>query len=504
MIKNTVERKDAKTQRHRDAERYKISKISLRLCASAFNLKYIQKMKKSWEISRRRMLKGIGACIALPLLEAMVPTSVLASSPTLNKPKRAAFLFAPNGVCPGKWSPKGMGSNFELSPILEPLCHVKDDIVVMQQLMNKWSTYGVEGHYTKTGNFLTSLEVTRTIGANVNTGGPSIDQIIANEIGKETIIPSLVYGIDRMKSGVCTSTGITRLYGSYISWESATKPAAKEINPRFAFDRMFRNIVPNAHAKPVNPLKGSILDAVSEDAKSLQKNLGIADQNKLEEYLSSIRSVEMRLENKAQMKDFESGISPDIKKELQRLNIRIEEYIDLEMGLDVTEKVRLMLDIMALAFWSDASRVGTFMFGNAASGRNFSFIDGVSDSFHSISHHQGDPRRQKQYELINHWHIEQVAYFLEKLKSIPEGDGTLLDHSMVMFGSGLRDGNRHAEENLPILLAGGGGGQIKTGQHLAFAEDTPLSNLYLTMGKMMGVDLKSFGDASGTLDAIRA
>ncbi|RMG15979.1 MAG: DUF1552 domain-containing protein [Bacteroidetes bacterium] len=458
-------------------------------------------MNKSWQISRRSMLKGVGACIALPFLEAMIPSSVLAS-PSPAGPKRVAFLFAPNGVCPGRWSPKGLGSNFELSPILAPLAGLEQHILVLQQLMNKWSTFGVEGHYTKTGNFLTSMEITRTIGANVNTGGPSIDQLIARKLGQETIIPSLVYGVDRLKSGVCTSTGITKLYGSYISWETATRPAAKEINPRFAFDRMFRNVVPGRKARPASPLKGSILDAVMEDANSLQKKLGIADQNKLAEYLASIRSVEMRLQNQAQLRDFESGISPDIKKELQRLDIRIEEYIDLEAGIDITEKVRLMLDIMVLAFWSDASRVGTFMFGNAASGRNFSFLEGVRGSFHSISHHQDDPRRMKQYELINRWHIEQVAYFLNRLQSIPEGDGSLLDHSMVLFGSGLRNGNKHAEENLPIILAGGGGGRIRSGQHLTFPENTPLANLYLTMAQVMGIQLRGFADASGTLPEI--
>lgn len=458
-------------------------------------------MPKNWNISRRKMLKGMGVSIALPFLEAMIPSTVL-SNPLTKKPKRVAFLFAPNGVCPGKWSPDGIGSQFTLSPILSPLKGFEGDIQVLEQLMNKWSTYGVEGHYTKTGNFLTSLEVERTIGSHVNTGGPSIDQLIAKQVGKETLIPSLVYGLDRIKSGVCTSTGITRLYGSYISWESATRPAAKEINPRFAFDRMFRTVVPQKHVKPENPLKASILDAVREDAKALQKNLGIADQNKLAEYLESIRSVEMRLENKDQLKDFEARISPSMRKELAHMDVRIDEFIDLEVGLDITERVRLMLDIMVLAFWSDASRVGTFMFGNAASGRNFSFIEGVKDSFHSISHHQRDSRRMKQYELINTWHMEQVAYFLGKLKAIPEGTGTLLDQSMVMFGSGLRNGDRHAEENLPILLAGGGGGQLKSGQHIHFAEETPLANLYFTMAQTMGVELAHFGDSQGTLSKI--
>jgi hypothetical protein len=413
-------------------------------------------------------------------------------------------MFAPNGVCPGKWEPQGTGSEFQLSPILSPLEPFKDDMLVLQQLMNYYSTKGVEGHYTKTGNFLSSLEVARTIGANVNVGGPSIDQQIAKKVGQETIIPSLVYGVDRMKSGVCTSTGITRLYGSYISWETASMPSAKEINPRFAFDRMFKNVVPNPNAKPENPLKASILDAVMEDAKSLQKSLGIADQNKLEEYLASIRSVEMRLENMDQMKDFEAGINPGIKKELEQLNIRIDEYIDLEEGIDITEKVRVMLDIMALGLWSDASRVGTFMFGNAASNRNFGFLEGVRDSFHAVSHHQGDARRQLQYQLINTWHMEQLAYFLNKLKSIKEGDSNMLDNSMVMFGSGLKDGNRHAEENLPILLAGRGGGQIKPGRHLVFEENTPLANLYQTMAQVMGVNADGFADGTGVLEEIFA
>ena len=458
-------------------------------------------MKKNWNIHRRRMLKGMGACIALPFLEAMVPSSVLAN-PKINAPKRAVFLFSPNGVCPGKWAPTGVGGNFTMSPILKPLENFQQDLLVLQQLMNKHSTTGVEGHYTKTGNFLSSMEIARTIGANINVGGPSIDQQIAKKVGGETIIPSLVYGVDRMKSGVCTSTGITRLYGSYISWETATKPSAKEINPRFAFDRMFRTVVPNKNAKLENPLKASILDAVMEDAKSLQKNLGIADQNKLEEYLASIRSVEMRLENKGQMKDFESRISASMLKDLKLMNIRIDEYIDLEEGVDITEKVRLMLDIMALGLWSDASRVGTFMFGNAASNRNFGFLEGVRDSFHAVSHHQNDARRMLQYQLINAWHMEQLAYFLEKLKSIPEGEGTMLDHSMVMYGSGLRDGNRHAEENLPVLLAGKGGGQIKPGRHIIFKEETPLANLYQTMAQIMGVDADGFADGTGVLSEI--
>lgn len=458
-------------------------------------------MKKSWHISRRRMLKGMGACIALPFLEAMTP-SYLSANPVGTYPKRAAFLFAPNGVCPGKWAPQEVGNNFNLSPILTPLKDFRKDLLVLQQLMNKNSISSLDGHYTKTANFLTSMRIARTIGSNVNSGGVSIDQLIAQKTGKETLFPSLVYGIDRISSGVDANVGFTRLYGASISWKTPTQPCAKEIDPRFAFDRLFRTVVPKPNTKPDNPWKKSILDAVGDDAKSLQRKLGIADQNKLAEYLESIRSVEMRLENQDQLKDFEAGISPSIKKELKHLDIRIDEYVDITNGGDITEKVRLMFDIMALAFWSDASRVGTFMFGNSVSGRNFSFLDGVRANFHSLSHHQNDQRRMIQYEIINRWHIEQVAYFLNKLKSIPEGNGTLLDHSFVMFGSGLRDGNRHSPYNLPIIVAGGGGGKLKGGQHLIFDQNTPLANLYLTMGNMMGLQMNSFADSTGELSEV--
>ena len=444
------------------------------------------------------MLKGVGVSVALPFLEAMLPTSLMAK-PVGASPKRAAFLFAPNGVCPGKWAPEGLGCDFALSPILEPLTGLENNLLVLQELMNKNSVSNVDGHYTKTANFLTSQRITRTIGANVNSGGISIDQLIAQHTGKETLFPSLVYGIDRISSGVDVNVGYTRLYGSSISWKTATQPCAKEIDPRFAFDRLFRTVVPKKDAKAQNPWKKSILDVVNEDAKSLQRKLGISDQNKLAEYLESIRSIEMRLDNKEQMKDFEAGISPSMKKELEHLDIQIDEYLDLTVGLDVTEKVRLMFDIMALAFWSDATRVGTFMFGNSVSNRNFSFLEGVRANFHSLSHHQNDERRMVQYELINRWHMEQVGYFLNKLNSIKEDNGTLLDNSMVLFGSGLRDGNRHSPYNLPILLAGGGGGAIRGGQHLIYEKNTPLANLHYTIGRVMGVEMDGFADSTGEL-----
>jgi hypothetical protein len=266
-----------------------------------------------------------------------------------------------------------------------------------------------------------------------------------------------------------------------------------------AFDRLFRGMIPGKTVTPESKYKKSVLDIVQDDAKALQKRVGAEDQNKLAEYMDAIRSVEKRLDNQHSLKDFENRITPDIRRELVRVDQCLDEYVEYAAGVDITEKTQLMLDIMALAFWSDASRVSTFMFGNSVSGRNFSFLDGVSGSHHGVSHHKNDPRLMSQYQAISTWHIQQYSYFLQKLNSIQEGEHTLLENSMVLFGSGLRDGNRHSPHNLPIVLAGQGGGALSTGRHLTFSEDTPLSNLYLSMLQVMGVPATSFADSEREL-----
>lgn len=457
-------------------------------------------MEKKWHISRRRMLKGLGACIALPFLDAMgFPGS--GYSPQ-KSPVRNAFLFMPNGVHPDHWTPKGLGREFELTRQLLPLKEYKQDIQILGELMNHKSIFkGADGHYAKSASLLTCTPIKQTIGDNIDCGGVSVDQIIANHVGGETLFPSLEYGLDRITTGVDINVGFTRLYGSSISWKTPYQPLSKEIDPRLAFDRLFRSFVPGQ--KPKNdPHKQSILDAVMDDAKSLKNNLGRSDQDKLSEYLESIYSVEKRISNTANLEKFESKITPDIRKELIRVNQNINEYVEMYSGVDVTEKTRLMFDIMALAFWSDASRVSTFMFGNSVSNRNFSFIDGVHGNHHSISHHMNKEETLEEYLRISAWHIEQYAYFLGKLKSIKEGDRTLLDNSMVMFTSDLRDGNRHAPRDLPIILAGKGGGKLKTGQNIIFEKETNLSNLYLTMLNAQGINVRSFADSNRTLSEI--
>lgn len=458
-------------------------------------------MSKKWQISRRRMLKGMGACIALPFLDAMALPGVPKYSPE-KSPIRTAFLFMPNGVHPEHWTPSTIGRDFELTRQLKPLEKFRKDILVLGELMNKNSQFkGADGHYAKSASLLTCMPIKQTIGDNISSGGVSIDQVIAQKVGNETLFPSLEYGLDRITTGVDINVGFTRLYGSSISWQSPTQPMSKEIDPRLAFDRLFRSFVPGVKVKE-DPWKQSVLDLVMEDANALKRNLGRSDQDKVSEYLESIRSVEKRISNQANKEKFAANITPDIRRELVRVNQNIDEYVEMYAGVDITEKTRLMLDIMALAFWSDASRVTSFMFGNSVSDRNFSFLDGVSGNHHSISHHMDKQELLEEYVRITAWHVEQYAYFLDKLRNIKEGDKTLLDNSMVMFASDLRDGNRHSPRNLPIILAGKGGGKIKTGQNLIYEKDTPLSNLYLTMLHSMGIEEQQFADSTGTLNDV--
>ena len=459
---------------------------------------------KNGPLSRRKMLKGLGASVALPFLEAMTPPGI---SPEKyfeqNRKQRLGVFYFPNGVRKDHWTPNGWGRQFELSPTLKPLEPHKKQLLVMSQLKNNLvDVRGTDGHYSKTAPFLTCMAITKTTGANINANGVSMDQVFAQHIGHETRFPSLEYGLDPVKGGVDALVGYTRLYGASISWESPTRPRAKEINPRFAFDRLFRNYLPHRLPKNTNPWKQSVLDIVMEDANRLNRKLGAADQNKMSEYLESIRAVEKRIESPKELKDFEQNITPDIRKELERLDVRLQDYVELTSGVDITQKVRLLMDINALAFWSDATRVTSFMFGNSVSNRNFSFLEGVEGSHHSISHHRGHPQRIEMYGKINVWHTEQLAYFLDKLSSIKEGDHSLLDNSMIIYGSSLRDGDRHDPSNLPVLIAGGGAGKLKTGQNLTFTEDTPLANLYLTMLGALNVPIKQFGDSTGTLSDI--
>lgn len=447
----------------------------------------------------------MGAVMGLPLLEAMSPLQMFAAKGAVAAPSkypvRMAVLYMANGVNPFAWTPKGTGPGFELSPILQPLAPLKDQLLVLTELWNAATNTG-DGHYVKTGGFLTGTTITRTTGSNLCSGGVSMDQIAAQRIGNLTMLPSLELGIEPVTTGVDTNVGFTRLYGSHISWSTPTTPLAKEINPRFAFDRLFRSAAKGAQRDPAD--NQSVLDAVLDDAKRLRSKVGVNDRLKLDEYFESVRSVEKRIEFDARRTAEEYKADPLVQKEIERLGGRIDSYYNdpaqaSQRRRNHTEQVRLMLDIMVLAFWTDSTRIGTFMFGNAVSGKSFSFLEGVKGGHHEISHHEKFDAKLEQYKRINMWHVEQYAYMLEKMRAIKEGNGTLLDNSMVMLGAGMRDGNAHDPHNLPIVLAGKAGGTLATGRHLVYEKKTPLCNLYRSMLTRMGTPVDKLADSTGEL-----
>lgn len=457
-------------------------------------------------ITRRAMLKGMGAVLSLPYLESLFATRAMAGAAG-TPPVRMAVMYMPNGVHSDAWTPQGVGSDFLLSPTLNPLAPVKKDILVMSELWNGASNIG-DGHYVKTGGFLTSTTITRTTGEELNSNGVSMDQLAARRVGILTPLPSLELGLEPPATGVDTNVGYTQLYGAHISWSTPTTPLAKEINPRLAFDRVFRK--PSTTSREAAELAAtrdkSVLDLVAEDAKRLQKRLGQADNAKLEEYLESVRAVERRIEWDEKRQKNTVLDDPLALAEIESLGRRIDLYSDpakvSERRGNHTEHARLMLDIMALAFWTDTTRISTFMFGNAVSGRNFAFLGDGFGGHHEISHHEDKPEKLMQYQRINQWHVEQYSYFLQKLASIKEGEGTLLDNSMIVLGAGMRDGNSHSPRNLPIILGGRGGGTISTGRHIAYEPNTPLASLWQGMLNRVGTKVDRFADSSGELPGL--
>ena len=458
-----------------------------------------------WQISRRRMLRGMGATMALPLLEAMVPMLRAAPGQPGALPARLACIYFPNGVRADRWTPDGEGARFKLSPILSPLEAHREDILVLTNLCNK-ATFTGDGHYVKTGGWLTGTTITKTTGSEISANGVSMDQMAAATIGRETKLPSLELGTEPVAQGVDKNVNYTRLYASHIAWKTPTVPLPCEINPRVAFDRLFRG--GSRAGRQDAAERKSILDVVKDDADRLRADLGTADRRKVEEYLESVREVERRIENEARLIGAGENLAPEAMEQLKILDQRIsramgkgsrEEELGSAPRFDFTEHVQIMMDIMVLAFWSDSTRVSTFMFGNDVSGRSFSFLDGVSGGHHEISHHQNNQKQLDQYERINRWHVEQFAYLLERMKGIKEGDGTLLDHSALLFGSSIRDGNGHDPKNLPLVLAGRANGEFKTGRHIVCDPETPMCNLSESLLKSVGAPVRQIGDSTGPL-----
>jgi hypothetical protein len=440
---------------------------------------------RSLSLSRRTLLRGAGVTLGLPWLEAMVPSSALASSAIPKIPVRMAMLYMPNGVNTSAWSPEGTGRDFKLSPTLEPLQDLQDRVVVMSNLWNAASKGG-DGHYVKEAAILTCTTIKKTPGADLGNG-TSMDQVAAQRTGDQTPLPSLELGVTPVAIGVDAVVGYTRVYGSHIAWSNPTTPLAREINPHSVYERLYRaSSGPPANAAKMDTL---LLDRVLGDAKRLRGQIGAEDRVRIDEYLSLMRSLEERVQRAG------SGT-----QRVWKPRVPIDpKAAPTERPSDHAEHVRLMMDMIAIAFQSDTTRICTFMFGNAVSNVSFRFLEGVGAGHHDVSHHQKDADKLRQYQLINRWHIEQYAYLLRKLKSMKEGDSNVLDNSMVLFGSALSDGNSHNPHKLPLVLGGRGGGRIDTGQHLVYSEDSPLANLYVSMLDAFGTPVERFADSTGPL-----
>ncbi len=425
-----------------------------------------------WKIDRRTFLRGTGAAVSLPLLDIM-GTRSFATEATTQAPQRLVSIFQPNGVYPKAWDVTGTGSNFDFSPILSPLKHLKEDLLIVSNLDN--SPRG--NHVRMTSAFLTAVGVENSICA------VSLDQMVARKIGQETRLPSIVLGTEPPRQGGDGSLPIS--FANTVSWSSETTRISPEINPRVAFDRLFRTQT-SPQARQAAQDRQSVLDLVRDDAHRIRKQASQQDKHKLDEYLESVRSVEVQIERA--LNPPKNTWTPDSLPEL----IPPPEGIPRRRD----EHLRLMIDLMVMALQTDSTRVGTLMTAHGFSRQNFSFLNGVSSDHHGMSHHKDQETAVAEYTRVSTWYIEQLAYMLDKMKAIPEGEGTLLDNSLVLYGSGMKDGNGHKKDNLPIVMAGRGGGVMTPGRHLQIKNPTPLANLLFSISQGFGVEGDNFNGVS--------
>ena len=447
------------------------------------------------KLSRRTVLRGLGVSLGLPMFESLSPrTATGADAAGVVPPTRMGFIFVPNGVHLSDWTPRREGFRFDLPYILEPLSSVQNELLVLSGLTHDKGRANGDGpgdHARSASVFLTGAQPRKTSGSEIRSG-VSVDQMAAQAIGNQTKFASLELGCEEGRNaGICDS-GYSCAYSNNISWSSETLPVSKEIDPRLAFERLFaggkpREVDENQRRRAA--LNNSILDFIKEDASRLQSKLGTSDVRKLDEYLTGVREIERRIERS------ESEPKQDIAEELGYA-------VPKGIPEDYAEHIRLMSDIMVLAFQTDTTRIATFMFANAGSNRSYRQID-IPEGHHSLSHHGNDPKKLEKISNINRFHVAQLAYLLKRLKAIPEGEGTLLDHSMICYGSGLSDGNRHNNEDLPVLLAGRGGGSIDPGRHIRFEHETPMCNLFLSMLDRVGVSAPFIGDSTGRLSGLK-
>lgn len=435
-------------------------------------------------LPRRTFLRGMGAAVGLPFLDAMTPAFAAASK----TPVRMAFVYVPNGIDMRHWNPASDGPLGELPRILKPLEPFKQDITLLSNLTHNNGRALLDGagdHGRCCGSYLTGIQPRKS--AVDIKAGISCDQIVANKIGSLTRFPSLEIGIeDARQAGDCDS-GYSCAYTNNLAWRSETQPLPPILDPRKLFERLFGNgaeLSPEARARQ-NKYRRSILDFVTEDTKKLQRELGPTDKRKLDEYLSSIREIERQI---AKAEKDNSQVNPGMDK-------------PYGVPADFAEHFKLMTDMMTVAMQADLSRVYTFLVTREGTSRPYREI-GIADGHHPLTHHRNDPAMLEKVTQINHYHMMQFAAWVEKLKSIREGDGSLLDNSMIVYGAGLSDGNRHTHEDLPTLIVGRASNHIKPGRRIIYRRETPMSNLFLTMMDIMGVHAEHFGDSTGRVDGL--
>ncbi len=438
-------------------------------------------MKKA--LSRRTVLKALGAAVPLPLLDAMAPALTALERTAARPPVRLGAVYVPNGVIPGKWFPATEGSAFEFSATLKPLEPFRDRLLVIGGLDSVPPPPPGERQYNNHADastrFLTDVTPSRNLRA-----GMSIDQIAARQLGQDTSLPSLELALESVDSGTSCDFGRSCVYTGTIAWAGPTSPLPMEHDPSAAFVRLFGDGVnSDAGARRVRmQQKGSLLDSLLDEVASLRQKVSAADQSRISGYLESIRDVERRIQRAV------------------RQNAEMP-LIDRPGGIPETfeQHAKLMFDLQLLAYQGDVTRIVTFMIGREFSGRTYPEI-GVPDAHHPISHHQRDPVRMEKCAKINQYHVSLFSQFLDKMQDTPDGDGSLLDHSAIIYGAGMSEGNGHVPENLPILLLGGANGQLKGGRYIRYPKGTPLANFHVSLLDKLGVHVDSHGNSTGPVN----
>jgi hypothetical protein len=438
-------------------------------------------------LPRRAVLRGMGATLALPLLDGMFP-AFAGSGVGEKSPLRLGAIYAPNGMNMLDWTPAVEGADFQLTPILQPLAPYRDQLVVLSGLANNAADQlpgeGTGDHSRSSAGYLTGAHAKKTEGADLENG-VSMDQIAAREFGKQTQLGSLEIALEANDMAGGCEHGYSCAYTGTVSWASAKTPLPMENDPRAVFERLFGSSESTEHQARLARIKmeRSILDMVTDRLAQLKTSLGAGDRLKVTEYLDSVRDIERRI----QRAEEQSSRDLPIVAQPAGVPATYEEY------------AKLMFDLWALAWQCDLTRVTTFMFGREKSSRSYPEI-GVPDAHHPLSHHQGRPEKLARLSKLNVFHMKLFAHFLEKLAATQEGNGRLLDRVMVVYGSGMSNSDMHLHQNLPMMLVGSGGGQIKPGRHIRVTKDMPLANLHVTMLEKMGIPTERLGDSTGKID----